>query len=158
MEPNEHDHAIFEQVLRHLRREVIPPFASDVRRFGHKFIKSRDEEADTVECKVLEKIDHGSYHAVLTLSFTDGVEWVLKVPAKGHTLAWTDEAAQALSSEAQTMRLIRRETSVSVPAVYAFNATIQNELGCPFILMEKMRGLPVDQGWFNDEVSLAKRK
>jgi len=38
------------------------------------------------------------------------------------------------------MRLIRWETTIPVPEVFAFDSSLGSELGCTFILMEKVPG------------------
>ena len=56
------------------------------------------------------------------------------------------------------MRLIRRETTIPVPEVFAFDASLENELGCPFILMEFIHGKSLAEVWFDQEISQAKRE
>ena len=56
------------------------------------------------------------------------------------------------------MRLIRRETTIPVPEVFAFDASLENELGCPFILMEHVRGKALHGVWWNQSVSRARRE
>ncbi len=51
------------------------------------------------------------------------------------------------------MYLIRRETTIPVPEVYAFDTTLENELGCPFILMELKYGKLLQDVWFDQEIS-----
>lgn len=155
----EHDRDVLEPVLHNLQRERLASFASAIRHSGHPSTGTISQTTpQPIECSLLPKIKCGSYHAVMTLVFTDGVSWVVKVPAKGHGQRWKELNAQALESEAQTMRLIRRKTTIPIPEVYAFNASINNELGCPFILMEKVPGENLYRGWFDDEISDAKRE
>ena len=56
------------------------------------------------------------------------------------------------------MRLIKRETSVPVPEVYAFEISTgsDNILGCPFILIEFIKGKPLYPACFEDDNSLEK--
>ena len=56
------------------------------------------------------------------------------------------------------MRLIRRETTIPIPEVFAFDASLENELGCPFILMELIYGKSLAEVWFDQEISQAKRE
>lgn len=92
----------------------------------------------------------GSYHILFVIRFEDDVRWILKVPAAAHPACWNKLAAQTLETEALTMRLIRRETSVPVPEVYAYETSPEeNELRCAFILMEYVVGAPVYQVWFD---------
>ena len=51
------------------------------------------------------------------------------------------------------MRLLRLETTIPVPEVYAFDATFGSELRCPSILMESINGIPLHKGWFNGKAA-----
>ena len=62
-----------------------------------------------------------------------------KVPARGSLEQFGPLAAAALRCEALTMQLIRRETSVHMQDVMAFDSTVKNELSCSFILMNFIR-------------------
>ena len=148
----------FHNVLSKLNFERLPSFASSVRSSGHHSmsITASTNTSPSLEVEILPKVDCGYFHAVITISFTDGRLWVLKVPRKGYAGSWNRRFAQALVSEAQTMRLLRRETSIPLPEVYAFDSAVENELGCPFILMEKIPGKSMFYGWYDDESSKTK--
>ncbi|CAD6573427.1 MAG: hypothetical protein ASARMPRED_006075 [Alectoria sarmentosa] len=49
------------------------------------------------------------------------------------------------------MRIIKKATTTPVPTVYAFDASLDNELHVPFILMERIEGTPLYKGWFNED-------
>lgn len=53
------------------------------------------------------------------------------------------------------MRLIRRKTTIPVPEVFAFDASLENELRCPFTLMELIHGKPLHDVWFEEGISQA---
>lgn len=154
------DKARFATVLRTLKRDKIPAFASAVRYSGHLSTGFIDDPTtpQPVGCRLLSYITCGSFNAVFKVLFADGTLWVLKIPANGHRQCWDAPASEALTSEAFTMRLIRRETAIPVPEVFAFDASLENELGCPFILMELVYGKPLQDVWFAQGVSLAKRE
>ena len=154
------DRARFATVLRNLKRDSIPAFASAVRYSGHHSTGIIDVPTTPrpVTCRPLSHITCGSFNAVFRMLFADGTLWVLKVPANGHRQCWDKPAEEALTSEAFTMRLIRRETTIPVPEVFAFDASIDNELGCPFILMEMIHGKPLQDVWFDQGVSHAVRE
>lgn len=154
------DKARFATILRNLKRDNIASFASAVRYSGHISTGWKDVPTTPrpVGCRLLSHITCGSYNAVFTVLFADGTLWVLKVPANGHHQCWDAPASKALTSEALTMRLIRRKTTVPVPEVFAFDASLQNELGCPFILMELIHGKPLQEVWFDQGLSQAKRE
>lgn len=149
------DRTRFATVLRTLKRDSIPSFASAVRYSGHASTGIIDVPTtpQPVGCRLLSRITCGSYNAVFTVLFADGTMWILKVPANGHHQCWNAPASEALKSEAFTMRLIRRETTIPLPEVYAFDTSLENELGCPLILMELIHGKPLFDVWFNQSVS-----
>ncbi|KAF2453548.1 hypothetical protein BDY21DRAFT_265871, partial [Lineolata rhizophorae] len=99
----------------------------------------------------------GSQHVVFPIVFTDGVQWMLKVPAIGVERHWQDADARGLSSEANTMRLIKRATTIPVPDVLWFEGSLENLLRCPFILMAHVEGISLYEYWFDKKVSEAER-
>lgn len=154
------DRPRFATILRNLKRENITSLASQVRYSGHPStgIIHVPTTPGPARCELLPHIAYGSFNAVFKVQFTNGTRWVLKIPANGHTQCWDAPAAEALTSEAFTMRLIRRETSIPIPEVFAFDASLENELGCPFILMERIEGKPLHEVWWNQSISQAQRE
>lgn len=147
----------FGGILRSLNLEAIPAFASKVRQSGYPttgIISKSSGIPDLIPCKTIGSPLCGSFHIVFTLEFNDGVKWMLKIPANGHR--FDSVAAAALVSEARTMQLLKNETTIPVPAVYAFDATPSNDLNTPFILMERIDGKPLWQGWYDDEIPKAR--
>lgn len=90
----------------------------------------------------------GSYHVVFPLTFESGTRWAVKIPVNGSESAWNDISSSALSSEAETMRLLRRETTIPVPDVFDFSSTTENPLRCPYILMSFVTGYSLYDIWF----------
>ena len=157
---NAFDKARFATILRNLKRESIPSFASAVRYSGHPSIGTIDipTTPQPINCRLLSRITCGSFNAVFSILFADGTLWILKVPANGHRQCWDAPASDALTSEVFTMRLIKRQTTIPVPEVFAFDASFENELGCPFILMERIYGKPLPDVWFDMGISRAQRE
>jgi len=131
LDEQEQDH--FGTVLGNLPRDRLASFEVVVRQSGHSSIDAIITGVEPITCRLQPKISCRSYHAVLTLPFADGNERVFKFSAKGHHRRWTEATAKALQSEAQTMGLICRETTIPVPEVFAFNPSIDDELGCPLL-------------------------
>ena len=154
------DRARFATVLQNLKRDRISSLASAIRYSGHSSTGIIDVPTtpQPISSRLLSGITCGSYNAVFTVLFADGTLWVLKAPAHGHTRCWDAPAAEALTSEAFTMRLVRRETTIPVPEVFAFDASLENELGCPFILMELIYGKSLAEVWFDQGISQPMRE
>jgi len=47
--------------------------------------------------------------------------------------------------------LISRRTSIPIPKIFAFSPGIDNELGCPFTLMSRAKGVQLSTLWFDKE-------
>jgi aminoglycoside phosphotransferase (APT) family kinase protein len=84
----------------------------------------------------------GSYNLVHIVE-VDGVKLVIRVPATGWGSGMTPAAAEALQSQAATMRLIREKTAVPIPEIYSLDTTGNNEIGAPYIYMSLVLGRPV---------------
>lgn len=149
----------FGSVLRALNHEAIPTYASHVRQYGHRhsstIFSETFRDSGSVPCKIVDRPLCGSYHIVFTLEFDDGIKWMLKISANGHGSKFNSVASAALTSEARTMQLIKAETTIPVPAVYAFEQYSQSVLNVPFILMERIDGQPLYRKWFDDEIPKA---
>ncbi|KAM0796933.1 kinase-like domain-containing protein, partial [Usnea florida] len=114
------------------------------------------DDNPAIGCKVFSDPLRGSYNLAYRVLFDDGVEWILKVPASGSRARFDSLAAEALASEALTMKMIKRATTIPIPTIYKFDASLDNEIGCPYILMEFLKGRPLYEGWFDSGASSAK--
>ena len=148
----------FGKILRAMNLESITDFASSVRQSGHPSTNNSPVQGLPQPCSITCKVVYpplcGSYHFVFPIEFGDGVNWMLKFSANG--AHFDSVAAAALVSEARTMQMLKRETSVPVPAVYAFDTSSNNALSCPFVLMEKLCGTPLSYQWFNSNMPKAR--
>lgn len=127
----------------------------DVAKIPHAAVSIRNKQYDTnfcaTDCTITDFALHGSFNVLFPLTFSDGEKWIIKFPGQGHPDQYDDSDAQALRSEAFTMQWIRRETNIPVPEVHAFDGSFDNELGCPYILMEYLDGVPLHKTrqWFD---------
>lgn len=98
-------------------------------------------------CKIIVKPMYGSYNILFPIRFKDRVQWLLKLPANGCSGQWDEKSAEALSSEALTMKFIYHNSSVPVPRIYTFDPTPDNPVKCPYILMEQISGKNLFYEW-----------
>jgi aminoglycoside phosphotransferase (APT) family kinase protein len=80
----------------------------------------------------------GGYNHVRIYKLFSGVDagtYVVKVPSVGTTARWQPKDAYMLRSEYGMMKLIHERTQCPVPEVIAFDDTLTNDLGTPFIIM-----------------------
>lgn len=96
---------------------------------------------------------YGSYHVLFPLTFDIGLRWIAKIPINGTANKWDELSASALTSEAKTMRLLKRETTIPLPEVLDFSSTTQNTLRCPYIIMTFISGIPLYNAWFGHRLT-----
>lgn len=151
----------FSAVLAQLKHENMASFVSSIR-FSNENLDNEDSpsltRAPSHGCRVLPKPLYGSYNLAYRIVFEDGAQWILKVPANGHHACFDRSAAEALASEAMTMKMIKQTTTIPIPTVQHFDVSANNDIGCPYILMDFLRGKPVWQGWFDNEASISTRE
>ncbi|KAL2669844.1 hypothetical protein Neosp_015141 [[Neocosmospora] mangrovei] len=83
----------------------------------------------------------GAFHRLYCLSSDHTtVEYLMRVALPLDPFFKTE-------SEVATMDYIRRNSSIPVPKVIAYASSASNELGFEWILMERVRGVSLDQVW-----------
>ncbi|KAL4949292.1 hypothetical protein BDW69DRAFT_174773 [Aspergillus filifer] len=142
---NDDNVEMFSAVLATLNKEQLPVLAADI-------LRHLQPEASLGAPVVGEPI-YGSYHVLFRLTFESGLSWIAKIPINGTAEKWDDLAASSIASEAETMRLLRRETSIPLPEVVDFSSTTDNPLHCPYILMSFITGTQLYDVWFGHHLN-----
>lgn len=107
---------------------------------------------DSLSCQVIRRLN-GSFNVIYILQFNDGLKYVVRLPAMGWGNRWTPVAKKAFESQVLTMHLIRRMTDIPLPEIFAFDATQENALKAPYMVISFISGFTVDALWY-DETNL----
>jgi hypothetical protein len=140
-EDNEYDRRNF-KYMRTILRETLEDFALNL------LYPSNDLNFRT--CRVTLRREGSFHHAVFVQVEVDHQvqeEYVLKIPAHGTHMAWRYGDRIMLENEAMLMQHIRRHTSCPVPEVVTYDGKLENEIGVPYILMKKIKGIPAMDMW-----------
>ncbi|KAF2090968.1 hypothetical protein K490DRAFT_62299 [Saccharata proteae CBS 121410] len=86
-------------------------------------------------------------HRLHLIQFHEGDQLIVCVPAKGQLKFWTPDDEECLRTEAQTMRYIEQKTTVPVAHVYGFDTGFDNEIGAPYILLQRLNGDLMCDAW-----------
>jgi hypothetical protein len=94
----------------------------------------------------------GCFNVIWFLEFSNGEQWVARVPRA----SWSPMLERRMRSDMLGYELIARRTSIPMPKIFAFSPGIDNELGYPFTLMSRAKGIQLsklwfDRDWFTDE-------
>ncbi|QSS64288.1 hypothetical protein I7I51_01353 [Histoplasma capsulatum] len=107
--------------------EAILIYCASVRKASADFLEKPEVPIEPI---TIASLLFGSYHVLFPIKFGDGLPCM-----------WNSRAFQTHQPHppfglklSKSMRLILCETSVPLPDVLAFDATLDNELGCPSIL------------------------
>ena len=105
-------------------------------------------------CLDTDEFDNcGAYNLIFYLQFIDGVTLVARLPAISRALRPFDDpiAQRTMISTVHIMQFLEKESSIPVPHVYSFDTTFNNNLGRPYVIMDKVPGRPlwdlIDKGW-----------
>jgi hypothetical protein len=101
------------------------------------------------QCSLIRPLKYGSFNILYTVEFADGVKWLVRIPNPGGNGRFTLSNVRCLRSEVYTMAFLRCNTSIPIPETYDFDETIDNEIGAPYVVMEFVEGLSVDELWFD---------
>ncbi|KAI1800894.1 hypothetical protein F4811DRAFT_556401 [Daldinia bambusicola] len=95
----------------------------------------------------------GSAHVLYLIKFFDSrgkgiTKWMIKIPINGTPDIWDELCAETLLTEALVLYTLRTETHVPVPAIIDADSSPHNEIHVPYLIMEYVAGLTLDQVWF----------
>ncbi|CAG8257530.1 unnamed protein product [Penicillium olsonii] len=127
-----------------MKLDQVPVYASQIRKSLQP-----DNPAEAFIVTEIGSPMFGSFNLLYPVIFEDGLRWLLKVPATGTPDQFSDADAESLRSEALTMRLLRKETIIPLPDVFAFENSCENQVNCPFILISFIEGKKLSDVWFD---------
>lgn len=136
------EHQLFNPVMASIRLDNLAEYASTIR-------KSLVQHGGSSKTPIVGSPMFGSYHVLYPLEFDDEIRWLFKVPINGTRDKFCDLDARSIRSEALTMRYLQKRTTIPIPDVFSFSDSCDNEVNCPFILMEYIDRKPLYDIWFD---------
>ena len=89
---------------------------------------------------------HGSSHVLVPIHAENAVLCLFKLPFNGTKERWDRSSERSLDTEARTMKLLSK--TMPVPYVYDYSATTENAIGCPYMVISHIAGVPLYDVWF----------
>jgi isoamyl acetate esterase len=81
---------------------------------------------------------------IMEAAFSDGLYWIARVLYIVEPGRNDDEISKSILSEITTMKFVRANTSIPVPQIYEFEASVDGEFGYLYVLMEHLGGQTLD--------------
>ncbi|CAG8182064.1 unnamed protein product [Penicillium olsonii] len=95
---------------------------------------------EKLPCRLDGGFLNGSYNLVQKLIFDDGKVWFLRLPRASSISP--EHADEKMAMEVEALHLVRKETLIPVPKVFAWGLAQENPLGLgPFIFMDFIDGV-----------------
>ncbi|KAF8314132.1 hypothetical protein F5887DRAFT_908515 [Amanita rubescens] len=96
----------------------------------------------------------GSYNIVYKLSFSDGVKWAIRIPAKDDV--HKPSRIRSLYLDIITQRFTSSKTSIPIPQIHYWSLDSSNILSRPFVIMDFIPGTNLsklwnDRSWITDQ-------
>ncbi|KAI9700979.1 MAG: hypothetical protein M1820_006624 [Bogoriella megaspora] len=93
----------------------------------------------------------GNNNDVHIIQFTpDNLKVCLRIPICGMDGKWFPNDKRSLRSQALSMRFISENIpDFPIPQVIAYDISLDNEIGCPYIMMSFVEGRTLQSVWFN---------
>ncbi|KAG8531203.1 uncharacterized protein KY384_004561 [Bacidia gigantensis] len=109
-------------------------------------------------CQIADIPMMGASHAVWMIEFSDGVKWIARVP--GHSYrSFGDDEKQDMMGRIKVTKFIRKNTSIPMPDIFAWQLDKGNPVRVPYTLEEFIEGrllseLWTDESWTTEEKRL----
>lgn len=84
----------------------------------------RNEEQVLCDCDQSQTPLTGSLNWVITISFSDGVEWLLRSPRNDGAIRSLQVNSDLLASEAATLKYLKTNSSIPMPEVFAYRCYV----------------------------------
>ncbi|PYH81986.1 hypothetical protein BO82DRAFT_334920 [Aspergillus uvarum CBS 121591] len=141
-EEQPHDEFLQERFgkLFDISNEALVELALSVR---SKYITNTQATAKVLEHWI------GTYNLIHVIGFSDGLKYVIRVPASARHGQMSEAAQRALVSQARMMRFIKKRTMIPMADVFDFDAGFANPLKTPYIVLSYIPGRMVAEAWFD---------
>jgi hypothetical protein len=96
----------------------------------------------------------GSFNIVYKLTFSDGIKWVIRIPA-----LFSPACSRTFYLDIMSQRLISSKTSIPLLQIHYWSLDASNLLSRPFVIMDFMPGMNLSKVWNdNNWITDVKRK
>ncbi|QDS71166.1 hypothetical protein FKW77_010086 [Venturia effusa] len=93
----------------------------------------------------------GQHNRVFLVEFRPNREQrILRIPASGWMGKWCEKDKYQLTRTNNIMRYLKDNTEVPVPKVFYWDVELDNSIGAPYTIMERVNGMEPSQLWFKD--------
>ncbi|KAL4876762.1 hypothetical protein BJY04DRAFT_222770 [Aspergillus karnatakaensis] len=142
----------FNQVLRVLDQSQLPVLANSI------FKQVYPHEATDDVLPTIGDHSKGAFNMMFPITFPNGVKWALRIPAVGWEGCWDEAAASNMLTEINTMKMLKRETTIPLPEVIAYSVSLDTPLRTPYFIMNYIDGIPGHKIWFEAELVWSEEK
>lgn len=156
---DESDTALFKPIMAVINFTKLAATALRLRRekFASKAPTPSTNPGDSLTCDIQRPAEFGSSNLVYTMKFSDGVEWIARVPGNGVS-SFDDVELKMFENRVLTTRLLRLNTSIPIPEIFSFETGTDNAVGVPYTLEDFAKGRKLSDAWIDKDWSSEKKR
>jgi len=98
-----------------------------------------------IDCNILTPPRVGAFNIVYEVSFSDGVRWAIRIPAKGDVSS--PATARSMHLDIVAQRLISSKTAIPLPCIHCYSLDSNNKIGRPFTIVDFLPGTNLSKLW-----------
>ncbi|RDB16570.1 Altered inheritance of mitochondria protein 9, mitochondrial [Hypsizygus marmoreus] len=138
LEKQLYGHSTGEWLYNNLQQHALRYTSFDIEALKEAACRS----AGARHCTSFTKIGEGSYNKIFLLELDNGVKITARIPSPV-----VGNLELSVASEVATMAYLRDSHAANVPKVFSWSNTEANPVKWPYILMEYVPGIPLQQIW-----------
>ena len=120
-----------------------------------KHVANKVDGINNGHCSLLSR-QHGVYNSVYILQLEGGEKVCVRVPACGWSKRWNQYDAELLRQTALAMKMLEEKAKVPLPRVIAYDCSLENDVGAPFVILSCIGGICARQVWNTEEGVVSK--
>ena len=156
---DESDTALFKPIMAVINFNELTAVALRFRReqFTANAAKSRTDLENSLTCDIQRPAEFGSSNLVYTMKFSDGVQWIARIPGNGIS-SFDDVELKMFKNRILTTRLLRLATSIPIPEIFSFETGTNNPVGVPYTLEDFAKGRKLSDAWIDKDWSSEEKR
>ncbi|EGP92530.1 uncharacterized protein MYCGRDRAFT_107001 [Zymoseptoria tritici IPO323] len=96
---------------------------------------------------------NGAFNVAYIMVNSQGKKLCVRVPACGWSERWNQTDADLLRATALGMKYIEKTSQLPIPRILSYDATMDNEIGAPYIVMTFLEGTSLSTLWEQQDES-----
>ena len=156
---DESDTALFKPIMAVINFTELAATALRLRRqrIVAQAPKSSTDPGNSLTCDIQKPAEFGSSNLVYTLKFSDGIDWIARIPGNGVS-SFDDVELKMFKNRILTTRMLRLATSIPIPEIFSYETGTDNPVNVPYTLEDFAKGKKLSDAWIDKDWSSEEKR